>query len=283
MSRFARAARPCDDGGLRRCGPASDPYWEIHARIALPQFQAGTPPFEAPEDGGAIVNDLNPRAARGNLLRRRIRRAPSNGPRATCPPAASSPTGFDVSYDATRFVLVAHSQGATHAQLVMPYEPSLAAVVRPGAGGDLTESLLTKTEPVNVSAALPLARLDPDRDGGLTAGDYHPALALIQTFFERADPVRFGGLLHREPIPGSSRHLLMTYGLGDSGSTERTMRAHARSDATATRRERRRREARAGLGGAENRPRSRRRGRWRRRSSTYVRPNGAGAPWKERG
>src|SRR5690606_20083385 len=84
-------------------------------------------------------------------------------------------------------------------------------------------------EPVDIAAALPLALLDPDRDGNLAAGDYHPALALIQMFFERVDPVSFGALLYREPIAGSGQHVFMTYGLGDSYSTERTMRAYARS------------------------------------------------------
>lgn len=317
---------PCDDGELRRCGAPSDAYWEIHARIELPQFQQGTPPFEEPEDGGAITADaagipvvlrtepvcmvmtvpktasppaggfpvvfyahgtggaftaplgdglaetfatgdpgggapqavtvaidmplhgsrrggstrhpnnlvfnfLNPRAARDNFLQGAADlMSLVYWAESFVLPAASSPTGADVAFDATRLTLFAHSQGATHAQLMAQYEPALLAVVLSGAGGDLTESLLTKTRPVNIAAALPLALLDPDpRSGELAGGDHHPALAIIQMFFERVDPVNFGVLLHREPVADTGRHVFMTYGLGDSYSTERTMMAYARS------------------------------------------------------
>lgn len=312
---------PCDDGAERRCGAESDAYWEVHARIALPQFQAGTPPFEEPEDGGAIATDaagvpqiartepvcmvmtipkvaaapasgfplalyahgtggaftapvelglassfaaaeaitvgidmplhgsrrggstrepnnlvfnfLNPRAARDNFLQGAadlmslVYFAESSPVLAS----AASPTGFDVAIDPSRVVLYGHSQGATHAQLMIAYEPSLRAVLLSGAGGDLTESLLTKTEPVNIAGALPLALLDVDGGGNLAAGDSHPALAMIQMFFERADPVNFGRHVQAEPLGPTLAHLFMVYGLGDSYSTERTMAAYARSAA----------------------------------------------------
>ena len=314
------ATSPCDDDGERRCGAESDAYWEVHARVALPQFQAGTPPFEAPEDGGAIELDAagvpqvartepvcmvmtipkvaaapasgfplaiyahgtggaftapvelglastfatgeaitigidmplhgarrggstrhpnnlvfnfqNPRAARDNLLQGAADLMSlvyfTESPVLL---GAASPAGFDVAIDPSRVVLYGHSQGATHAQLMIAYEPGLRAVLLSGAGGDLTESLLTKTEPVNIARALPLALLDVDGDGSLAVGDSHPALAMIQMFFERADPVNFGRHVRVEPLGPALAHLFMTYGLGDSYSTERTMAAYARSAA----------------------------------------------------
>lgn len=316
---------PCDDGEQRVCGPSSTAYWEIHARISLPQFQEGTAPFETPQDGGAIALDAagtpmiqrdepvcmvmtiprlatapaggfpvlfvahgtggaftapvasgiseiaatgdpgtgapnaitiaidmplhgsrrgastrasdflvfnvaNPRAARDNFLQGAADLMSLVYWAETFTlPAAMSPTGFDVALDATRFVLFAHSQGANHAGLMLPYEPAIRAVELSGAGADLTESLLTKTQPVNIARALPLALLDVDRDGNLATGGNHPALALIQMFYERADPVNFGRYVWREPLGATVPHVFMTYGLGDSFSTERTMTANARA------------------------------------------------------
>lgn len=311
---------PCDDGEARRCGAPNDAYWEIHARIELPQFQQGTPPYETPEDGGGIrvngsgapeiartepvcmvmtvpkaasapptgfpvllyahgtggaftapvsnglaetfagapstavtvgidmplhgsrrgdstrdpdvlvFNFTNPRAARDNFLQGA---ADLMGlvywAESYSLPAADAPTGFDVSFDPSRVVIWGHSQGATHAQLMVAHEPGVSAVLLSGAGGDLTESLLTKTNPVNIAAVLPLALLDPTGSGTLAGGDHHPALALFQMVYERVDPVNFGRHYYREPILDARRHVFMTYGLGDTYSTERTMSAFARS------------------------------------------------------
>ncbi|MFK7992335.1 MAG: hypothetical protein AB8I08_40315, partial [Sandaracinaceae bacterium] len=48
---------PCDDGGARACGAANDDFHELHARITLPQFQQGTPPYLEPEAGGGMSLD----------------------------------------------------------------------------------------------------------------------------------------------------------------------------------------------------------------------------------
>ncbi|HJL20153.1 MAG TPA: hypothetical protein RMH99_31090 [Sandaracinaceae bacterium LLY-WYZ-13_1] len=310
---------PCADGDRRTCGAASDDYWEIHARIELPQFQQGTPPFETPEDGGGIRTDAsgapviartetvcmvmtvpkeappaegfgvaiyahgtggaytapvarglaadfatgaapgvtvaidmplhgtrrggstrepdglvfnftNPRAARDNYLQGAADlMSLVYWAEGYTWAAADAPGGFDVTFDPSRVVLWGHSQGGTHAQLMVAHEPGVSALVLSGAGGDLTESLLTKTEPVDIAAAVPLALLDPDGSGGLVAGDQHPALALLQAHYERVDPVNYGRHLWREPVDGTGRHAFVVYGLDDRYSTERTMAAYARS------------------------------------------------------
>ena len=320
----AGVTSPCDDGEARRCSPANPDFWEIHARIDLPQFQQGTPPFETPEDGGGIAsaaglpivartesvcmmmtipklasaptsgfpvviyahgtggaftapignglartfavddggggapravtigldmplhgsrrgdstrspdvlvfNFANPRAARDNFLQGAADlMSVVYWAESYVLAAADAPTDFDVLFDPSRIAVWGHSQGATHAQLIVAHETSLVAALLSGAGGDLTESLLTKTRPVNIAAAVPLALLDVDGSGALVAQDNHPALALFQMFYERVDPVNFGRHVYAEPIGGVSRHVFMTYGIGDSYSTERTLSAYARS------------------------------------------------------
>lgn len=316
---------PCDDGADNVCGAPNDDYWEVHARIDLPRFMQGTPPFETEADGGDIQVDTMgvPQVAANDsvcmmMTIPKVTAAPAGGfpvviyghgtngsftsprrngvaPRlanddgGSGPPnaitigfdlpqhgtrrgastrepsrlvfnflnpraardvflqgaadlfglvywaesytlaAADSPTGFDVSFDPTRIAIYGHSQGANHAMLMLPYEPSVIAALISGGGGDLTESLLTKTSPINIARAVPLALLDVAGDGSLVAGDNHPALALIQMIYERSDGVNFGRGVYREPIGMTGRHVFMTYGMGDTFSTERTMNAYARS------------------------------------------------------
>jgi len=141
---------------------------------------------------------------------------------------ASSPTGEAIAFDPTRITMYMHSQGATHASLMLPYEPSVAAIVLSGNGGDLTQSLLNKTEPIDIAGILPFALLDIGDDGSLPTGSFHPALAIFQAYFDQVDPVNFGRRLTADPIMGApGRHVFMTYGLGDSFSPEATMRAYS--------------------------------------------------------
>ncbi|MCB9592073.1 MAG: hypothetical protein H6719_05015 [Sandaracinaceae bacterium] len=316
---------PCDDGGRRVCGAANDAFWEVHARISLPQFQTGTAPYEEPSDGGAIETDaagtplvqgtddvcmvmtipkgvpapptgypvvfyghgtggaftapvsnglaaqfatenggsgaphavtvaidmplhgsrangstrtpdtlvynfLNPAAARDNFMQGAADfMSLVYWAETYTLAAASSPTSADVTFDPARMVVFGHSQGASHEMLIIPFEPGVRGWLISGGGGDLTQSLLTKTNPVNISAAVPLALLDPDASGRLVAGDQHPALALIQMYFERVDPVNFGRYTYREPVDMAGHHVFMTYGVGDTFTTEATMQAYAQS------------------------------------------------------
>ena len=142
--------------------------------------------------------------------------------------AADSPTGAEIRFDYTHVALFAHSQGATHAALALPYEPGIGAAVLSGEGGDLTQSLLTKSSPVNIAAILPFALLDADGAGHLAGGDFHPALSLFQGYFDDADPVNYARTLVRDP-GGVGRHVFMTYGLGDTFATEATQRAFAQA------------------------------------------------------
>ena len=314
---------PC--GEARACSAANDDFWEVHAQIGLARFQAGTPPYENPEDGGRIETDAaGTPLVQGNELTCVVMTIPKgvpepvggfpvvfyghgtgggatatvanglaaqlatenggsgapnaitvtidmplHGSRAngstrspehlvfnfTNPPAArdvflqgaadffslvywaetytlaaaDAPTDYDVTFDPARMVVWGHSQGATHAMLMVPFEPALRAALISGGGGDLTESLLTKTNPVDIASAVPLALLDADDDGALVVGNMHPALALLQTYYERVDPVSYGRYFHREPIDGVGHHVFMTWGVGDTYTTEATMRAFARS------------------------------------------------------
>ncbi len=198
--------------------------------IDLPQH--GSRRGDSTEDASVLFyNFANPRAARDNVaqgtadLMSVIRWAGQ-----LSLTAMESPTGSAIDLDGDHMVMFAHSQGATHASLLLPEEDGLQGIVLSGNGGDLTESLLNKTEPVNIAGVLPFALLDVASDGSLVAKNFHPALALFQSYFERVDPVNVARRLNRSPLstwPGM--HVLMTYGPGDSYSPDATMEAYAKA------------------------------------------------------
>jgi dienelactone hydrolase len=142
--------------------------------------------------------------------------------------AASSPTHAAIPLDPAHIVLLGHSQGAQHAALLAGDEPSLTAVVLSEAGGDLTQSLLHKTLPYDIASIVPLALLDFDGAGHLAVGDYNPALALFQTYFERSDAVNYARRLARDvPMGAPGLHVMATYGVGDHYTPEETLQAYA--------------------------------------------------------
>lgn len=146
---------------------------------------------------------------------------------------ASSDFGQAVKFDASRIALFGHSQGATHTSLMTPYANDVAGVVLSGLGGDLSEGLISKQSPIDLSVALPVLLGDPEakpydvKSCPACVGSNHPVYALLQAFFERVDPVNFGSGLTKLPEDGTAKHVFMTYGLGDTYAPESTQRAYA--------------------------------------------------------
>jgi pimeloyl-ACP methyl ester carboxylesterase len=143
--------------------------------------------------------------------------------------AADSPTNKEIKLDSATIALMGHSQGATHSALALAYEPSVSGVVLSGNGGMLGVSLLAKTSPSDIASVIPLALLDPDKNFKLAADAFNAALALLQTTFDRADPVNFARHLQLQPtseVP-SGRHVFVTYGVGDTYAPVRTQAAYA--------------------------------------------------------
>jgi hypothetical protein len=78
---------------------------------------------------------------------------------------------------------------------------------------------------------VPLALMDPDRNFKLAYGEYNPALSLIQSVFDRTDPVNYAPHLIRSPttqVP-TGHHVFMTYGVGDTYAPEETQTAYVRA------------------------------------------------------
>ena len=179
-----------------------------------------------------FFNFVNPRAGRDNTLQGAadlmgvVKWARDGGLS-----AAASPTGSAVAIDPTRIALMGHSQGATHTALMISYEPGAVAAVLSGVGGHLATSLQTKTSPEDITQALPFALLDPDSEFALAGDSYNPALAIVQGFFDRVDPINFGRRVWKDPTTTAptGHHVFMTYGIGDTYSPNETQDAYARA------------------------------------------------------
>jgi hypothetical protein len=182
----------------------------------------------APED--LFFNFANPQAARGNVLQGSADLMSLTLWVADGVAAGDSPTGDAIAFDTSRVLVMGHSQGATHTALMLPYEARAQAGVLSGVGGHLATSLRLKEKPVDVGAVLPFVLFDND-EGELAGDEFNPALALIQSFFESADPINYARSVAREPTTEApaGHHLFMTYGMNDSYSPEDTQEAYLRA------------------------------------------------------
>lgn len=130
--------------------------------------------------------------------------------------------GNDILIDPDRMVFFGHSQGSMAGSLMLPYADRYQAAVLSGNGASLREALITKTDPVNIAAALPFALSDPSATGD--AVRFHPVLGLVQQWIDPADPLNFARVIAREPIePHEPHSVFQTYGLGDTYSPPTTL------------------------------------------------------------
>lgn len=177
-----------------------------------------------------FFNFRNPDAARGNSLQGAAD-VISMGRFAktlTIPAAVTGTT--DITVDPTAIAFFGHSQGSTHGSVGLPHTDDYSAAVLSGNGASLMDALTTKTQPVNIAAALPFA-LGGDYDGrSLFGGVNHPVLALLQQWIDPGDPLNYGAKIARSPYSGvRAKSVLQTYGLGDTYSPPVTMATYALS------------------------------------------------------
>jgi hypothetical protein len=165
-----------------------------------------------------FFNFMNPKAARGNPLQGAADQLSLMKFAATL----DGSNGTPATIDPDRLFFFGHSQGSTEGSLMLPFADGYKAAVLSGNGGSLLNALLTKSKPVNVRAALPIALSDPTVAGGL--GEVHPVLSLLQQWIDPADPMNFARSVVRAPIPGHpAKHVFQTYGTDDTYSPPVTL------------------------------------------------------------
>ena len=184
------------------------------AALSFDPIEHGARKRGSPLTESALVFDIaNPASARDNALQDAadvltvLRVA-----RLTLP---STITGSAISFG-SRVAYFGHAQGGNAGVLGLAFEPAARAAVLSAAGGGIVDGLLRRSSPIDTSATLPLLFGEP-LDGA------HPAMVLLQTYFDRADPAVYAPLLVRR-LPGvPSKSLLSTFGLGDTYAPPSTL------------------------------------------------------------
>ena len=105
-----------------------------------------------------------------------------------------------------------HSQGATEGGIAMPYTRACCGAVLSGEGASLEDALVTKTNPVNIAAALPIVLEDPKVDvvppgAGAAAERSGPRRSLEPRGRARREPVGGGRPEARLPAVRAEGHL----------------------------------------------------------------------------
>jgi hypothetical protein len=189
-----------------------------------------------PRRGGSTAspNDLfynfkNPAAARGNPLQGAVDQLSLARFAAALDVDAATSGGDAIKIDPAAIVFYGHSQGSTEGSVALPYSDVYKGAVLSGNGASLIDALLNKTQPVNIAGAIPfvLADIDPN-DGSLNGKEMHPALSLLQSYIDPADPLNHARAIGFQPETGHApKHVFQTYGLADHYSPGPTMAAFA--------------------------------------------------------
>ena len=172
------------------------------------------------DSDGLVFNVVNPRAARDNHLQGGVDVMQALRVAQLSPQGVG---GLVFSLDASRTYYFGHSQGSNVGIPAVAATDLAKAAVLSGAGSYLTEGILHRTSPVNAAASLTAIIGEP-------IGGGHPLMVIWQTFFDRIDPINYDAPMLRRPPPGrSSKHVLMTWGQGDTYSPESTLNFTARA------------------------------------------------------
>lgn len=168
--------------------------------------------------GELVYNFLNPAAARDNGLQ-------AAADLMAIPRALPALAARGIVLDGKRLALYGHSQGGNAASLAAARQSAYGAIVMSGTGGELIYTLLGKLQPINIPAVLPYLLGEP---GPTAVIDTHPALGLMQMYFDRSDSVNFARRLFREPlVTMTAHHVLHVYGTKDAYSVVATQQAYA--------------------------------------------------------
>jgi hypothetical protein len=198
------------------------------AVLGIDQVQHG------PRRGGStqspdnlFYNFANPYAARDNAMQGAADQMSLAKLAATLNITDTALTGAAVKIDPAAIMFWGHSQGATEGGISAPRISQLSGVVFSGQGASLINALLSKTSPVNISAAVPfaLSDIDPAKPTKLPGGIFHPVLSLLQTYIDPADPLNHAAAMI--PPTSGGHHVFQVYGQSDTFAPPITQKIYA--------------------------------------------------------
>lgn len=113
-------------------------------------------------------------------------------------------------FDPERVYFIGHSQGALTGTPFLANESRLAGAVISGGGGLFYISATKKVEPLDIPSLIAGAL------GEAVVEDFHPVLALAQTWIDPADPVNYGAPITHASPARTPYPIFMIEGIGDS-------------------------------------------------------------------
>ena len=169
-----------------------------------------------------FYNFSNPGAARGNTLQGGADQLSLFAFESVFDlPASQSPTTSEIKFGPVAFW--GHSQGASEGGVSLEYATGVTGAVLSGEGASLIDALLTKQNPVDVAAVVPVVLEDP---GNVSIN--HPVLSLLQNDLDIVDPLNYAGALVVNPIAAANqKHVLQPYGQLDTYAPPATQQAFA--------------------------------------------------------
>lgn len=176
------------------------------------------------DPGPLFYNFANPPAAKGNVYQGSADNMALLRFAANVNTSLSGTGTFKV--DKSKIAYIGHSQGGTTGPIFLPWavdgkgKPDMLGAVFSGTGGSLIFSLLNKKSPEDATIGIKLALQEGDLD------QWHPALGLMQYYFDEADPMVYAPLYYHTPV-GQPVHVLHTFGQGDSYTPPETSRVFA--------------------------------------------------------
>jgi len=170
-----------------------------------------------------VFNLLNPRAARDTYLQGAADIVQALRVAGVGLTANASPTGAAIAFNPAAVAFFGRTQGSTSGELALPFTDTALAAVLSGAGSFMTSSLVDRRSPSDLSAGLARAVGEP-------IDPLHPVVTLMQSFFDRADPLNTNPLTEKQPETGhASKHVFMSWGLGDTYTPASTLTANVLS------------------------------------------------------
>ncbi|MBK9071335.1 MAG: hypothetical protein IPL79_10080 [Myxococcales bacterium] len=159
----------------------------------------------------AFFNYFNPYAARDNVLQGSadllsLRRLVDTIDFVETDADPARPCKFDPS----RVFFIGHSQGALTGTPFLAHETRLAGAILSGGGGLFYISATKKIEPLDIPGLIAGAL------GETVVDEFHPVLALAQTWIDPADPVNYGARLTASSPGRAPYPIFMIEGIGDS-------------------------------------------------------------------
>lgn len=186
----------------------------------------GAPPLDDPNRDSkislAFFNLSNAIAARTNTRQSafdEIARARLIATGGLTIPAEVSATTKAITFDPKRIGFFGHSQGGLNGALLFAIDDTTRGGVLSGAGSAISYSLLLKVKPEPSVAALVKSFLGITPENEDELGPLHPAIALVQTIVDPADPLHYYPAIARAPFAGRSpKSVYMTEGVAADGS-----------------------------------------------------------------